>query len=97
MGVRENKVERYLDERVKALGGITRKWVCPGVDGVPDRIVLLSQCVFFVEVKTDDGKLSTAQEREHRRLIKAGAIVETVYGHKGVDAFINSMSRFLKL
>lgn len=40
MGVRENKVEKYLDEQVTKLGGITRKWVSPGRDGVPDRIVI---------------------------------------------------------
>lgn len=97
MGVRENKVERYLDERVKALGGITRKWVSPGIDGVPDRIVIVGQRVFFVEVKTDDGQLSKAQEREHKRLIKAGAMVDTVYGRTGVDEFIESISNFLKL
>ncbi len=39
MGVIENKVEKYLDDGVKQLGGITRKWGSPGVDGVPDRIV----------------------------------------------------------
>lgn len=41
MGVRENKVEKYLDEKIKAIGGITRKWVSPGRDGVPDRVVLV--------------------------------------------------------
>ena len=40
MGARENKVETYLDEQVTQQGGITRKWVCPRHDGVPDRIVI---------------------------------------------------------
>ena len=41
MGNRENKVEKYLDEQVTLLGGLTRKWVSPGVDGVPDRIAVI--------------------------------------------------------
>jgi Holliday junction resolvase-like predicted endonuclease len=93
MGIRENKVEKYLDDEVNFLGGITRKWVSPGRDGVPDRIVILFGTVWFVEVKTTDGKtdeckLSEVQKREHTRLRAAGANVVTVYGKEGVDEFI---------
>lgn len=88
MGIRENKVEKYLDDEVKFLGGITRKWVSPGRDGVPDRIVILSGVIWFVEVKTTDGKLSEAQKREHTRLRAVNANVVTVYGKEGVDEFI---------
>ena len=87
MGARENKVEDYLDKRVTDLNGITRKWVSPGRDGVPDRIVIIDRVV-FVEVKTDDGVLEAWQSREHARLRVAGATVTTVYGVRGVDEFI---------
>ena len=88
MGIRENKVEKHLDTEIKKLGGITRKWKCPGVDGVPDRIVILNGHVYFVEVKTVDGVLSPAQKRELGRLMNAGTDVHTVYGEAGVDLFI---------
>jgi len=88
MGVREAKVEQYLDKCVRALDGLTRKWVSPGVDGVPDRIVVVGGVVWMVEVKTSDGVLSDCQKREHIRLKDAGANVTTVYGHEGVDEFI---------
>jgi hypothetical protein len=88
MGVRENKVEKYLDKEVVALGGITRKWVSPSQDGVPDRIVIVRGLVMFVEVKTVDGVLASNQEREHTRLIECGAQVKTVYGKESVDVFI---------
>jgi hypothetical protein len=88
MGVRENKVEKYLDSEVKKLGGITRKWVSPGRDGVPDRIVILRGAVWFVEVKTSDGKLTQVQMREHDRLRDAGAKVYTVFGEGDIDSFI---------
>lgn len=91
MGVRENKVEKYLDEQVKLIGGITRKWVSPGHDGVPDRIVIISGKIVFVEVKTlEDGNLESWQAREHDRLRKAGAEVYTVWGEKGVNIFIKN-------
>ena len=93
MGVRENKVEKYLDEQVTKLGGITRKWVSPGRDGVPDRIVIYKGQVYFVEVKTVDGKLSPAQQRESQRLIDAGAHVLVIYGTNDAQAFVD---RFLK-
>lgn len=88
MGARENKVEKYLDSEVKKLGGITRKWVSPGRDGVPDRIVFVCGEVWFVEVKTIDGKLTSVQQREHDRLKAVHARVTTVYGEPGVDEFM---------
>lgn len=91
MGVRENKVETYLDKEIQKIGGLTRKWVSPGRDGVPDRIVIFNGDIVFAEVKTVDGKLSKNQEREHTRLRKAGATVVTLYGDADVDDFVNAL------
>lgn len=93
MGLRENKVETYLNDRVTELNGITRKWVSPGRDGVPDRIVITPAALWLVEVKTEDGTLSPAQVREHDRLRAAGAVVKVVYGHAGVDELIEELKR----
>lgn len=50
--MREKQVEQKLVRAVKARGGICPKWVSPGYDGVPDRIVLLpGRHIGFVEVK----------------------------------------------
>lgn len=84
----ESKVERRLDQLVRAIGGITRKWCSPSHVGVPDRIVILKGRVIFVEVKTYTGKLSSAQIREHQRLRDNGAEVRVVYGDSGVDELI---------
>ena len=92
MGVRENKVETYLDGEVVKLGGGTRKWVSPGQDGVPDRLVCLKGATFLVEVKTVDGTVSDAQLREHKRLRAWGQKVRTVFGNKGVDRLIVEMT-----
>lgn len=87
MGVRENKVETYLDDEIIKLGGITRKWVSPGRDGVMDRICFLNP-EWYVEVKTSDGVQTGVQHREAIRLIDHGARVAVVYGNEGVDKFI---------
>lgn len=88
MGTRENKVETYLNDRVIQIGGITEKW---GMNKNPDRIVIVKGAVLFVEVKTEDGNFQPGQERKHERLKKHGALVFTVYGHAGVDLFINGL------
>ena len=88
MGVRENKIERYLDSEVMKLGGITRKWVSLGVNGVLDRIVIINGSIWFVEVKTVDGRLSSWQEREIQRLKDHGVDARAVFGQEGVDEFI---------
>lgn len=91
MGIRENKVERYLRDQVALLGGVARKWISPGRNGVPDQIVILPWGVWLVEVKTTDGTLSGDQIREHERLRAAGGQVRTVYGHAGVDELIKEL------
>jgi len=91
MGTRENKVERHLTASVEELGGVSRKWVSPGRDGVPDRIVIYKSHVVFVEVKTTGGRLSPAQVREHERLTAAGADVVTVYGEEEVNDLIGGL------
>jgi hypothetical protein len=110
MGVRENKVETYLKEQIAKLGGISRKWVSPGMDGVPDQIVInpvtaevmianlrklkpgtLVAEFYLVEVKTIDGSYEPGQEREHQRLLDAGACVDTVWGDEGVDVWIREV------
>ena len=39
--MREKTIERRLVQEVKRRGGICPKWVSPGFDGVPDRLVFL--------------------------------------------------------
>ena len=98
MGTRENNVESYLTAEVRKLGGDTRKWTCPGRAGVPDRIICVPGITpVFVEVKTDDGKLSSNQKREHQRLrTDMGLEVFTVHGHEQVDTFITVLKDRLK-
>jgi hypothetical protein len=71
--MREKAVERKLVEAVKARGGICPKWVSPGFDGVPDRLVFLPGRHFgMVEVKAPGEKPRALQVSRHRLLEKLG-------------------------
>lgn len=92
MGVRENKVERYLKSEVKKLGGETRKFVSPQHDGVADDLCFLpGGLLWLVEVKTIDGTESGPQERERIRMTKLGFRATIVYGEQQVDELIAEM------
>ena len=50
--MREKQIEHRLAEAVRKRGGLCVKWVSPGLDGVPDRIVLLpGKHIAFIELK----------------------------------------------
>ena len=65
----EKAIERTLVQAVKAQGGICPKFVCPGTDGMPDRIVLLpGGHIGFVEVKAPGKKPRPLQLARHSLL-----------------------------
>ena len=68
--MREKQVEQKLVRAVKARGGICPKFVSPGFDGMPDRIVLLPGRHFgFVEVKAP-GEVPRPLQISRHRLMK---------------------------
>ena len=71
--MREKQIEKKLIMEVKKRGGICPKWVSPGFDGVPDRIVLLPRGKFaFVEVKAPGEKPRPLQVSRHKLLRRLG-------------------------
>lgn len=84
----EREIEKVLVSEVKKLGGRAYKWVSPGNDGVPDRIVIFPNMrPIFVELKTERGKLSPLQKVQVERLRKLGQDVCVVYGIDGLSQF----------
>lgn len=71
--MREKFIEQKLVEAVKRRGGICPKWVSPGFDGMPDRLVFLRGRKFgLVEVKAPGEKPRALQLSRHRLLKKLG-------------------------
>ena len=86
--MREVDIEKILTAEVKKLGGRAYKWVSPGNDGVPDRIVVFpGRAPVFVELKSDAGRLSALQEVQIRRLKELGQKVYVARGIDGVGQF----------
>lgn len=71
--MREKIIEQKLVTAVKKQGGICPKFVSPGFDGMPDRLVLLPFGRFaFVEVKALGEKPRPLQLARHGMLQKLG-------------------------
>ena len=67
--MRERDIERRLVRAIQKLGGLCPKWVSPGWDGVPDRIVLLpGGHIAFVELKAPGEKPRPLQLRRKAQL-----------------------------
>ena len=74
--MREKTLEALLVQTVKSMGGIAPKFVSPGFDGMPDRIVLLPHGKrAFVEVKTHGKKPRPLQVRRKSQLESLGFLV----------------------
>ena len=77
--MREKTVEQKLVKAVKNRDGICPKLVCPGFDGMPDRLVLLPDGkVGFVEVKAPGEKPRPLQVSRHNLLRSLGLQVFTL-------------------
>jgi len=86
--MRESAVESALRKNVRAAGGEAYKFVSPGHNKVPDRLLLfpiaeehraiVAQYVRFVETKAPRKKPDAGQIREHKRLRKMGFQVDVI-------------------
>lgn len=92
--MREREIESRLRDGVKKLGGLCYKFVSPGNRGVPDRIVILpGGAVYFVELKTEVGRLSKLQRLQIKRMERLGVQVKVLYGLSEVNAFLSGIEK----
>lgn len=76
------------------MGCIYMKFVSPGNDGVPDRIVVLpGGAIIFVELKSTQGKLMANQRVQISRLRKQGALVFVLTGKLDAKLFVEDVER----
>ena len=70
---RERDVEARLSKLAERAGGRAYKFVSPGCDGVPDRLVILPGGVmFFVELKAPGRKPRLLQEKRGEEIAGLG-------------------------
>ena len=74
--MQEKYIEQKLVAAVKSMGGIAPKFVSPGIDGMPDRIVLLPMGrIAFVECKATGKKMRPLQNKRKKQLEALGFLV----------------------
>lgn len=88
----EKKTERKLVKTVKERGGMAVKLVCPGCDGMPDRLVLLpGGCIGFVELKSPGEKMRPLQKRRKEQLESLGFKVFCVDDENEIGGIIDEI------
>jgi len=88
----EKDVERALVRAVKNMGGISPKFVSPGLDGVPDRIVLLPMGrIAFVELKSPGKKMRPLQIRRKKQLESLGFRVYCIDSTEQIGGVLNEI------
>jgi len=90
--VTEKYIEQKLVKAVKERGGIAPKFVSPGLDGVPDRIVLLPMGrMAFVELKAPGKKMRPLQVKRKTQLEALGFLVYCVDDVEQIDEVLREM------
>ena len=71
--MREKIIEEQLVKSIRLMGGLAPKFVSPGFDGVPDRLILLPNGrMAFAELKAPGKQLRPLQKRRKRQLEALG-------------------------
>lgn len=86
--MKERDISRYLNARVKQLGGEVRRVRWIGRNNAPDKLVLLPGWHFFVEEKRPGKDATEAQAREHGRLWRSGVAVYVLDTPEAIDAVL---------
>ena len=88
----EKRIERRLVRMTSQMGGMALKFVSPGCDGVPDRLVLLPGCkVGFVELKAPGKKPRPLQVRRINQIRGLGFPVFVVDGMEQIEEVLQKI------
>ena len=83
--MKESVIETYLKMKVKEEGGHCLKLRFIGRIGCPDRLVLLKDRHFLIELKRPGAKARGSQSRIHALLRWAGLEVHVINSFEGVE------------
>ena len=88
----EKTLEHKFVTEVKRVGGLALKFVSPGFDGVPDRLVLLpGGRLGFVEVKAPGKRPRPLQLARHRLLRRLGFNVYVLDDERQIGGIIRDI------
>ncbi len=90
--MREKQIEQKFVNAVKSAGGLALKFISPGCDGMPDRLVLLPYGkLAFVEVKAQGQKPRPLQEKRKRQLEVLGFSVFCIDGEEQIGGILDEI------
>lgn len=92
MGKAENHVEGYLLKQCEQHQLLCFKFVSPGRNGMPDRVVIGNHRVVFVETKAPGGKPRKLQLVVHQQMRDHGADVRVISTRQEVDDLIKEIT-----
>lgn len=88
----EKYIEQKLVKAVKKMGGMAPKFVSPGFDGVPDRIILLPMGrMAFIELKAPGKKMRPLQVKRKRQLEALGFLVYCLDSVEQIDEVLKEI------
>lgn len=88
--MKEKQIEIYLRDQVKKIGGVAYKFISPGNDGVPDRLVCLPHGVTaFVELKAPGKTPRPLQQLQLKKLMGLHQNVFVIDSLELTDIFID--------
>ena len=90
--MRESTIEKKLVAAVRARGGMAAKFVSPGMNGMPDRLVLLpGGRMGFVELKAPGKKPQLVQELRMRQLRRLGFKAYVIDGTEQIGGVLDAI------
>ncbi len=88
----ESVIESRLRQEAKKRGGMALKFVSPGMNGVPDRIVLMpGGKMAFVELKAPGKAPKALQEKRIGQLRKLGFWVYVLDGTERIGGILDEI------
>ena len=88
----EKKLEQKLVKAVRDIDGLSLKFVSPGCDGVPDRLILIAYGkIAFVEVKAKGKKPRPIQIIRINQIRRLGFLVFILDDEKDIPSIIKQV------
>lgn len=88
----EKQIEKRLKERVESIGGKALKFVCPGYNGVPDRLIFMpGGRIYLVELKAPGKKLTPLQQKRKHEFERLGFRYYVIDSYEAVEGFLGEI------
>jgi hypothetical protein len=90
--IRERDIEKYLRDEIRRAGGRAYKFVSPGNNGVPDRVILLpGGRIVFAELKAPGKTPTPLQAAQHAKIRALGFKVYVIDSKEAADIFLQEV------